>query len=76
MITSKPSAKQTIPETHILDKRLRIEMAILREMIKKKEIAEISWIPTDVQIADSLTKKDVPSFKILGFISEPKESSV
>lgn len=62
--------------TQILDKRLRIEMAILREMIDRKEIAEISWISTDVQIADSLTKKGVPSFKILGFISEPKESSV
>ena len=51
-------------------------MAILREMITRKEIAEISWIPTDIQIVDSLTKKGVSSFKILGFISEPKESSV
>ena len=62
--------------TQILDKRLHIEMAILREMIKRKEIAEITWILTDVKIANSLTKKGVPSFKILGFISEPKESSV
>lgn len=62
--------------TQILDKRLRIEMAILREMLDRKEIAEFSWTPTDEQIADSLTKKGVPSFKILGFISEPKESSV
>ena len=45
-------------------------------MIMRKEIAEISWIPTDVQSADSLTKKGLPSFKILGFISEPKESSI
>ena len=60
----------------ILDKRLRIEMAILREMVDRGEIAEISWIPTDKQIADSLTKKGVTSFKILQFISEPKESSV
>ena len=52
------------------------EMAILREMVDRGEIAEISWIPTDKQIANSLTKKGVPSFKILEFISEPKESSV
>lgn len=44
--------------------------AILREMLERKEIAEISWVPTNTQIADSLTKKGVPSFKILGFISE------
>ena len=62
--------------TQISDMRLCIEMAILREMIKRKEIAEISWIPTDVQTTDHLTKKGVLSFKILGFISEPKESSV
>ena len=51
-------------------------MAILSEMVDRGEIAEISWIPTDKQIEDSLTKKGVPSFKILQFISEPKESSV
>ena len=62
--------------TQIMDKRLYIEMAILREMIERHEIAEISWIPINVQIADSLTEKRVRSFKILGFISELQESSV
>ena len=61
--------------TQILNKRLHIEMAILREMMDREDISELSWIPTDEQIADSLTKKGVPSFKILGFISEPKQSS-
>ena len=45
-------------------------MYFLREMIDKKEIAEISWVPTHVQIADSLTKKGILSFKILVFISD------
>ena len=53
-----------------------MEMAILREMLERNEIAEISWVPTYTQIAHSLTKKGAPSFKILVFISEPKESSV
>ena len=51
--------------TQALDKRLRIEISILREMLRKKEINEISWIPTNCQIADSLTKRGVPSYKIL-----------
>ena len=51
-------------------------MAVLREMLERKELTEISWVPTDTQIADSVTKKGMPSFKILGFMSEPKESSV
>ena len=46
------------------------------EMLEGKEIAEISWVPTNTQIAHPLTKKGVPSFKILGFLSELKESSV
>lgn len=62
--------------TQILDKRLRIEMAILREMLERKEIAEFSWIPTNGQVADCLTKKGVPSFKILEFVSEPKETDI
>ena len=45
-------------------------------MHEGKEIAENSWVPTNTQIAHPLTKKGVPSFKILGFMSEPKESSV
>ena len=51
-------------------------MAILREMIDRGEIAEIGWIPTDRQIADTLTKKGVSSFKILGFTSKLKGSSI
>ena len=62
--------------TQIQDKRLRIEMSILREMLNKSELKSMKWIPTDIQIADSLTKKGVPSFKILGYVSEPKESLV
>ena len=50
--------------------------AILREMIDRGEIAAITWIPTDRQIADALTKKRVPSFKILEFTFELKGSSI
>ncbi len=46
--------------TQILDKRLHKEMAILREMIERKEITENPWITTDVQIVDSLPKKGEP----------------
>ena len=45
-------------------------------MLEGEEIAEISWVPTNTQTAHSLTKKEAPSFNILGFMSEPKESSV
>ena len=37
----------------ILNKRLHIEMPIWREMIDKKEFAEIFWVPTNAQITNS-----------------------
>ena len=64
------------PNKSYNEQRLCMEIAILREMLERKEIAEISWVPTNTQIAHSLTKKGVPLFKILGFISDLKESSV
>ena len=57
--------------TQIEDKRLRTELGILREMLRKGELANILWVPTGEQIADALTKKGVPSFNILEHISDP-----
>ena len=45
-----------------------------RDARRKRNCRDL--LGTNTQIADSLTKKGVPSFKILGFMSEPKESSV
>ena len=51
--------------TQILDKRLRIETAILREMLSKNELSAVEWVPTSEQCADALTKSGVISGKIL-----------
>ena len=75
----KSYAKQTFPVSltqNIHQHKFLIILSILREMIQRKETAEISWILTDSQIADSFTKKGVLSFKILDFILESKESSI
>ena len=62
--------------TMILDKRLRIEMAILREMLDNKEIDDITWVPNIHQVADALTKRGVPSFKILQHLKGQKKCSL
>ena len=51
--------------TSLLDKRLRVDMAILREMVQRNEIQAITWIPTSKQIADCLTKRGSSSIKLL-----------
>ena len=49
----------------IQDKRLRTEIALLREMINKNEITKINWIENKYQIADCLTKYGASSEKLL-----------
>ena len=58
--------------TQILDKRLRIENAIIREMLEEKSVRDLSWIPTTSQIADGLTKRGVSSSKILDHIGDAR----
>ena len=42
------------------DQRLRIDISVLQDMITKKEITSVHWVPTAKQLADCLTKKGVP----------------
>lgn len=48
----------------ILDRRLRIDMSILNEMLEKKEIKKIKWVNSNNQLANSLTKRGA-SFDLL-----------
>lgn len=45
--------------THkVSDNRLRVDIACLRDMIRRQEISHIHWIDTTSQLADCLTKAD------------------
>ena len=59
-IICKTDSRQLYQAVHsvraIEDKRLRREIAILREMLERKELCEIKWIDHSLQLADSLTK--------------------
>ena len=49
----------------IKDRRLRIDIAILQEMLKNKEIFKIEWVDSSHQLADSLTKAGASSAKLM-----------
>ena len=51
----------------IQDKRLRTEIALLREVINKKKITKIDFIENKYQIADCLTKYGASSEKLLKY---------
>ena len=42
--------------TAVQNKRLQIEVGILRDMLQKSELEEFRWIPTTSQVANALTK--------------------
>ena len=56
----------------VQDKRLRVDVAILREMLERKEVQDIEWINSSQQIADSLTKLGASSTKLLNTISNQR----
>ena len=52
------------------DRRLRIDLAVLEDMLAKKEISSVSWIASHQQLADCLTKRGVSTERLRAVISE------
>ena len=52
----------------ISDRRLRVDIARLREMVSKKEI-DVFWIDGKAQLADSLTKRGASTLRLLDVLS-------
>ena len=51
------SLHETVHSTNtVLEKRLLIDLSILRQMVERKEIT-ISWIESEKQLASCLTKR-------------------
>ena len=50
---------------NVSDKRLRLDVAYIKDKIRRKEIARITWVPTEYQLADCLTKQGASADKLL-----------
>ena len=55
--------------TSIQDKRLLIDIAVLRDMLSRKEISEIIWIPTDKQLSNCLTKQGASAQSLIKILN-------
>lgn len=51
------------------DRRLRIDIAVLRDMLERGEIGEVSWVDTSQQLADCLTKKGASTERLRAAVS-------
>ena len=56
----------------VLDKRLRVEIRILCEMLEKKEINSVKWISSEEQLANCLTKRGASCDSRLNVLSPVK----
>ena len=56
---SKTLMKAVKSSTGVSSKRLKIDIAAMREAMEKGEVSEVEWIPKEQQVADLLTKQGV-----------------
>lgn len=61
--------KSTVDAMHstgtTTETRLMREVASVKELLKKKKIKELTWVPTNLMLADALTKKGVNSLNLM-----------
>ena len=61
--------KSVYSSNNIEDKRMKIEICVLRDYLKRGDIKEIKWVDTANQLADVLTKSGVNCDKLCHAIS-------
>ena len=57
----------------VLDKRLRVEIGTLCEMLEKKEINSVKWISSEEQLTNCLTKRGASCDSLVNVLSPVKE---
>ena len=64
--TDNKSILDTINSTKVLtEKRLKVDVCIIREMTEKQDVKSVSWCDSSSQLADCLTKVGASSEKLL-----------
>ena len=70
-ITDNKSLVESLYSTKkVEDKRLRIDMAVLVQMMERKEIDSVQWVDTKGQLADCMTKRGVSSEKLRAVLAK------
>ena len=69
MVDNKSLYDTIYSSKSVEDKRLRIDIAVLRDMLSRGEIASVSWVSTKLQLADSLTKRGACTHRLRAVVS-------
>ena len=67
------SVIEAISSTKMVDdKRLRVEVAAIQELLKLNNINKIEWIPGHLQLANSMTKQGASGYDLLKVLQSGK----
>lgn len=70
-ITDNHSLYDTLHSTnHVGEKRLRIEISGIKELIQSGQVSKVKWNSAKTQLADCLTKRGASSLALLGALEE------
>ena len=71
LVTDNESLANAVRSTtSVEEKRLRVDISALREMLDKGEIREVSWVPAREQLADCLTKQGANSENLIRVLKQ------
>jgi len=63
-IDNKPTEQSIRSTKQVKERRLRIDTGEIQRMPNDGEVEDVKWVPTNEQIADGLTKRDVLSIRV------------
>ena len=66
---SKSLFDALLSKKQILDRRLKIDICVIRDMMDRQEISKLHWVSTELQLADCLTKRGASSRKLLDVLN-------
>ena len=53
----------------VQDRKLRINIGMIKQMMERNEVGAVNWCPTDEQPADVLTKKGASGTRLVGMLT-------
>ena len=72
-IIDNKSCLEAVNSTSLVDdKRLRREIASIKELLETKELQTVKWVPGDKQLADVLTKSGASNLKLMTVLHSGK----
>lgn len=54
------------------DKRLRVDIAAIRESLETNSVNEIKWCSGDIQLANRMTKQSASGYQLLDVLQNGK----